>query len=158
MGFLDKVKRAVTGPIAIDIHAPESFAWTDGTLPVPVTLTNTTDENQQVAEVRAKLAAPSSNGSKFTYKGILAEPFMLAPGEQASRVVEISLGGDTSPAALQAAAKEADLPDVPDVLASVLSRKMGSAPKRQGKHQLSVVVKLADSSRLSNVNATVHAR
>ena len=158
MGFLEKVKRAVSGPISIEVDAADSFSWTDDTLPVPVTLTNGTDQTQQVAEVRAAIEVAAKGDAKFTYKGVATEPFTLAPGERVERVVTIHLGADTSPASLQAGAAAAGLPDVPDFLAKAMSRKMGPPPKPRGRLQISVVVKLADSSRLSNVHASIQAR
>ncbi len=152
MGFLDKVKRAVGGPGAIEIETPASFRWDDGRLPVTVTLTNTTDAPVRVAEVRAKL---SSERSKFSRKRTLDDEFTLGPGASEARFLEIPLHLDTSRSTMESAAAGAELPEW---VGTAASRTMGPATTPRGKHELSVVVKLADSSRLSNGHATVTAQ
>ena len=159
MGILDRIKRATYGPNVVERDGPYSFSWTDGTLAVPCTLTNGTDQAQEVVEVRAKLSAASARegGAKFAYRATLSEPFPLAPGERASRTLTIGLRADTSSSGLQAAAEGSGLPAVPDVWTSALSGLVGAAPQHRGAHELSVVVKVSGSTRLSSGRAKVDA-
>lgn len=53
MGFLDAIKNAFnSGGIDVHVDTPDHFAWTDGVLPVTVTLTGHKTEPRTVTELR----------------------------------------------------------------------------------------------------------
>lgn len=156
MGFLDKVKRVVRGPVEIVVDAPQAFSWADGRVPVEVTLRNTTDAPLQVAEVRVELSSGQADDrSTFTRNVTLDQEFTLAPGASETRSVEVPLQIDTSRATMQSAVTEAGLPAW---VGSAASAAMGPATMPHGKHQLAVVVKLAGSSRLSSASTSITAQ
>lgn len=157
MGFLDKIKRTVTGPIDVQVQVPGAFAWSDDALVISARLTNSTDESLTVHEVRFKLEIPpprGKDGPKSTLKVTLDQPFTLGPAETVERRGSIPLSADRSTGVIEGAATNAGLPGWVGTAASGL---MGDVPQRSGPHRVKVVVKLDGSSRLSSGGATTTA-
>ncbi len=157
MGFLDKAKRAVKGPVTIDISVPPTFSWTDQALTITANLANETDQPLAIAEVRFTLeAAASSNekGSTSRLKMTVPGQFVLDPGATVGKTVEFRLSRDHSTAAFEGAATEADLPAW---VGTAMKGLVGDHPPRLGSHRVSAVVKLDGSSRLSNGSAKTSA-
>lgn len=132
MGIFDKFKKAFDkGGVGIDVDAPGSFRWKDGTLPLAVQLRNQSDEERVVTQLTVTLHEDVLNGrrdadetpsersrrqrraedSGLTYTH--REPVTLAPGSTLAieMSVPISLtgavdavgGGDEAPGWLSAA-------------------------------------------------------
>ncbi len=157
MGFLDKAKRAVKGPVTIDVAVPDTFRWTDESLAATANLKNETDEPLTIAEVRFSLEARTSGnekGSKSRWKKTLSDPFVLDPGMSVDKTAEFPLTLDISRSTMQGAATDAGLPEW---VGSAMKSIVGDIPRRSGPHQMKVTVKLADSARLSNGRATTSA-
>lgn len=157
MGLLDKVKRAVRGPVTIDITAPETFRWTDESLTVTAILANETDDPLVVAEVRFSLEiihSGNDKGARSKLGRTVSGPFGLDPGTTTERTAELPLSLDISKSMMEGAAVEAGLPDW---VGGAMKSMSGEVPHRLGRHRVSVVVKLDDSSRLSSSSTTTTA-
>jgi len=157
MGFLDKVKRAVTGPVAISIAVPDTFRWTDEALTVVAQLTNDTDEPLIIAEVRFTLEAHPSGGANSTksrLKLTVSGPFALDPGMTVDTTGEFPLTIDAGASTMKAAATDAGLPTW---TGHAMKSVTGEIPRRSGRHKISVTVKLDGSARLSSGSTAVSA-
>lgn len=120
MGFFDKLKRAFdTGGIDVEISVPDTFRWSDGTLPVSVTLTGNDEEPRTVTELELWLREDDDDsrtsrgrhqdGVKMTHAG----PIELGVGETINLDIEFPLsvsgaveemsGGEEAPGWLKAA-------------------------------------------------------
>ena len=157
MGFLDKAKRAVKGPVTIDITVPPTFSWTDQALTITANLANETDRPLAVHEVRFTLEAATSGnqkGSTSRLKMTVPGGFVLDPGAAVGKTVELRLSRDLSTAAFEGAATEAALPSW---VGTAMKGLVGDPPHRLGAHRVSAVVKLDGSSRLSNGSAKTSA-
>ncbi len=61
MGLFDSIKKAFdSGGIAVDVDAPKTFRWADGTLPVTVTITGDDEHPRTVTAIELELAEEPS--------------------------------------------------------------------------------------------------
>lgn len=124
MGFFDGLKKAFdTGGIDLELVAPTSFRWSDGTLPVTVRLGGHPEEPRIVTALELWLREDDEDsqdrrrrhqeGVRMTVHG----PFELAPGEELSVDVPFALSaasgvesgsGEEAPAWLKAASGAAN--------------------------------------------------
>lgn len=137
MGIFDKIKKAFDkGGVGVDIDCPETFRWSDGSLPVAVQLTNSSDEERVITHLTLSLGedtlladrdeddSPSERArekrrleeSATTFEH--REPITLAPGEVRALEIDLPLSlsdaldtvgaGDAAPGWLQTASKVLD--------------------------------------------------
>jgi hypothetical protein len=118
MGFLDSIKKAFnTGGIDVGLTVPKSFRWSDGTLPITVTLSGHEDEPRTVTELDLWLREDDADSQQRTrgrregVRMIVPGPWELAPGEEKSVEVPFALtaaagvgnaSGEEAPAWLKA--------------------------------------------------------
>jgi hypothetical protein len=116
MGFFDGLKKAFdTGGIDLGLVAPKAFRWSDGELPVTVSLGGHKEEARTVTQLELWLREDDDDsqdrrrghreGVRMTVHG----PFVLAPGEERSVEVPFALtaaagvtSGEEAPAWLKA--------------------------------------------------------
>ena len=123
MGFFDGLKKAFdAGGIGLGLEVPEAFRWSDGTLPITVTLVGHKDEPRTVTEFELWLREDDKDsqsrlrghreGVRMTVHG----PFALAPLEEKPIDVPFALtaapgvanvSGEEAPAWLKAVSSAA---------------------------------------------------
>ena len=98
MGFLDGLKKAFdTGGIELGMVVPKSFRWSDGTLPITVTLGGHKEEPRTVTQLALWLREDDADsqqrrsGHREGVRMIVHGPFELAPLEEKSVEVPFAL-------------------------------------------------------------------
>ena len=101
MGFLDKIKKAFdTGGVSAEIQAPQQFRWSDGTLPVSLTLKGHESESRTVTSILFRLQEADNDSDKNQSarerqrEGIryeYSEPIVLAAGESITINIDFPL-------------------------------------------------------------------
>ena len=118
MGFLDGLKKAFdTGGIDLGLAVPKSFRWSDGTVPITVTLGGHKEEPRTVTQLALWLREDDADsqqrrsGHREGVRMIVNGPFELAPLEE--KTIEVpfaltaaagvaSVSGEEAPAWLKA--------------------------------------------------------
>ncbi|MHA6670368.1 hypothetical protein ACX3O0_16025 [Homoserinimonas sp. A447] len=98
MGFFDGLKKAFdTGGIGLRLELPKAFRWSDGTLPITVTLTGHKEEPRTVTEFEVWLREDDDDsqsrmrGKREGVRMTVHGPFELAPLEERSVEVPFAL-------------------------------------------------------------------
>ena len=101
MGFLDKIKKAFdTGGVSVDIQAPQQFRWSEGTLPVSLTLKGHESESRTITSILFRLQEADNDsdrnqsardrkrdGIRYEY----TDPIVLAAGESVTIDIDFPL-------------------------------------------------------------------
>jgi hypothetical protein len=102
MGFFDGLKKAFdTGGIDLGLAAPKDFRWSDGELPVTVTLVGHKEEARTVTQLELWLREDDDDsqdrrrGHREGVRMTVSGPFELAPGEERSVEVPFALTAAT---------------------------------------------------------------
>lgn len=128
MGFFDKLKEAFDdGGIDVDVEAPKTFRWSDGSIPLTVSIRGHESEERTVTSIELELReddrdphdhADDRNERDNGISQTLDEPRVIAGGDtltlelgimlDAASAVE-SVSGEDAPAWLQAVGKASNI-------------------------------------------------
>lgn len=100
MGFLDNIKKAFdSGGIDVEIDVPKTFRWSDGSLPVSVTIDGHESEPRTITSIRLQLVEDDDDESSVRReRGRLdglnftqTETITIEPGGTVTRVLSLPL-------------------------------------------------------------------
>ena len=115
MGFFDNVKKAFdTGGIDVDVDAPKTFRWSDGSIPLTVTIRGHESEERAITSIELELREDDrdphdhADDRRKKNRGIsqtIAEPRVIAAGETVT--LELKLVLDAASAVEEASGEDA---------------------------------------------------
>ena len=98
MGFFDDIKKTFgSGGIKVHIDTPDSFTWSDGSIPAAVTLSGHKTEPRTVTELRFTFAVDQKDDDStgtVTLNFTHSEPIEVPPFEDVAVEIEFPLGPD----------------------------------------------------------------
>lgn len=112
MGFLDRLKSMFdSGGIKITVATEKAFRWSDDSMPVDLTIRNSSDEDREITELRFQLVEYDREDPASTrkvngrYEGLdyfVREAFILAPGDTRGMHLDVPLSVSGTADALDA--------------------------------------------------------